>query len=114
MRKMIKIFGFTALAALLIGFSFASQVWAGDEKTGEVKMQSVCPIMGNPINKEVFADHDGKRVYFCCAECIPKFNEDPAGFIAKMEKDGITLAKTPEADHDKGHAHDDHPGHDHG
>ncbi len=114
MRKMFKVFSFTALAALLIFFSFGSQAWAGDEKTDDVKMQTVCPIMGNPINKEVFADHDGKRVYFCCAGCIDKFNADAAAFITKMEKDGITLAKTPEDDHDKGHGHDDDHGHDHG
>lgn len=131
MRNMVKVLSFTALAALMI-FSFGTQGWAGEEETSEVKMQSVCPIMGNPINKDVFADHDGKRVYFCCAGCIGTFNADPAAFITKMEKDGLTLAKTPsddhgekhdhgeghdhdkDHDHDKGHGHDDHHGHDHG
>ena len=29
-------------------------------------MQTTCPVMGNPINKDIYADYSGKRVYFCC------------------------------------------------
>ncbi|MHC4555208.1 MAG: hypothetical protein ACYSUS_07965, partial [Planctomycetota bacterium] len=40
------------------------------EATGE---QTLCPVMGNPINKEVFIEYKGKKVYFCCPGCDEKF-----------------------------------------
>jgi YHS domain-containing protein len=54
--------------------------------------QTLCPIMGNPIVEDSFADHEGKRVYFCCPGCDGKFNEDPHKFIEQMESEGIVLA----------------------
>ena len=61
--------------------------------------QTTCPIMdGNKIDKKIFADYGGKRVYFCCPGCDAKFKKDPTGIIKKMEDAGVTLAKTPPAD----------------
>ncbi len=34
-----------------------------------------CPIMGDPIDPAVFTDHMGKKVGFCCKDCIPKWNK---------------------------------------
>ena len=62
-----------------------------------VKQQTVCPIMGGEVNKSVYADADGKRVYFCCKGCPAEFKKDSSKYIAKMEKDGITLDKAPTA-----------------
>jgi len=55
------------------------------------KQQTSCPVIGGKINKEIFADHDGKRVYFCCSGCTEKFKKNPEQYIRKMEKDGVTL-----------------------
>ncbi len=66
--------------------------------------------MGGKIDKAFHADHDGKRVYFCCAGCIDKFKKDPAKHITKLEDAGVTLAKAsagakkPEKGHE-GHDH---------
>lgn len=60
-----------------------------------VKKQTVCPVMGGTIVSNIFEDYDGKRVYFCCKGCPAEFKKDPAAYIAKMEKDGVTLDKTP-------------------
>ena len=79
---------FTFLLAALL-FVAAGTAWAAEKS----KPQTLCPVMGGEINKEVFADHEGKRVYFCCPGCIEKFKADPAGYIQKMEAQGITLAK---------------------
>ena len=46
--------------------------------------QTICPVMGNPINKDVFVEYEGKKVYFCCPECKAKFNADPEKYIAKL------------------------------
>jgi len=63
--------------------------------TAAVKHQTICPIEGGEINKKLFADYQGKRVYFCCAGCPPVFKKDPEKYIKKMESQGITLDKTP-------------------
>jgi YHS domain-containing protein len=47
--------------------------------------QTTCPIMdGNKINKDIFVEYQGKKVYFCCAGCEKVFKEDPEKYIAKL------------------------------
>ena len=46
--------------------------------------QKICPVMGNPINKEVYTTYEGKKVYFCCASCKEQFEKDPEKYIAKL------------------------------
>ena len=46
--------------------------------------QTVCPVMGNKIDKNVFVEYKGKKVYFCCADCKAKFLADPEKYIAKL------------------------------
>ena len=47
--------------------------------------QTVCPVMdGNPINKDIFVEYQGKKVYFCCAECKDKFNAAPDKYLSKL------------------------------
>jgi YHS domain-containing protein len=46
--------------------------------------QKTCPVMGGAINKALYADHAGKRVYFCCQGCIEPFREDPATYLKKL------------------------------
>lgn len=58
--------------------------------------QTVCPIMGNKINKDVYTDYNGYRIFFCCGGCIAKFNEDPEGTLQKMADAGVTPMKLKE------------------
>ncbi len=67
------------------------------KKEIENKPQNICPVMGGKINKNVFSDHEGKRVYFCCAGCISTFKKNPDTHIKKLESDGVVLDKTPES-----------------
>ena len=60
-----------------------------------MKAQTTCPIEGAKINKSIYADYQGKRIYFCCADCKAKFNADPAKYVKQMEDKGIALAKVP-------------------
>ena len=47
--------------------------------------QTTCPIMeGNKINKNVFVEYKGKKVYFCCADCKAKFLAEPEKYVAKL------------------------------
>ena len=39
---------------------------------------------GNPINKDVFVEYKGKKVYFCCKGCPDQFLANPEKYIAQL------------------------------
>ena len=45
----------------------------------------MCPVMdGNKIDKNVFVEYKGKKVYFCCAQCKAKFEAEPEKYLSKL------------------------------
>jgi YHS domain-containing protein len=47
--------------------------------------QTMCPVMeGNKIDKNVFVEYQGKKVYFCCAQCKAAFEKEPEKYLAKL------------------------------
>ncbi len=79
------------------------------------KLQDECPVMGGAINKALYVDHDGKRIYVCCQGCIATVKKDAAKTIQSMEAAGVVLhpagkaakptePKKPAAGHE-GHNH---------
>ena len=46
--------------------------------------QTHCPVMGRVINKEVFIEYKGKKVYFCCPGCEDSFNKEPEKYVHKL------------------------------
>jgi len=46
--------------------------------------QTTCPVSGGKIDKNVFVEYKGKKVYFCCADCKGKFLADPEKYLAKL------------------------------
>lgn len=50
--------------------------------------QKVCPVSDYDIDPAVFVEHEGKKVYFCCAGCIGSFQKDPAKYTAKLPQFG--------------------------
>ena len=60
--------------------------------------QTTCPVMGGTINKELYADYNGERVYFCCMACPPQFEKDPQKFIDKLKAMGQEPEKVPAAE----------------
>ena len=54
--------------------------------------QKTCPVMGNPINKDIYVDYNGRRIYFCCNMCPPVFNKDPEKYI-KIVDEQLKAAK---------------------
>ena len=46
--------------------------------------QTDCPIMGMAVDKSVYTEYKGKKVYFCCAGCINTFKEDPKKYLSKL------------------------------
>ena len=96
-----------------LGFSAAGAEPPAQKRTVD-KAQAVCPVTGDKIDKTVFSDYGGKRVYFCCKDCVTTFKADPAAIVARMEKDGIVLDKTPATDPAKQPAPEAGSGHSHG
>ena len=46
--------------------------------------QTTCPVMGGAINKAIFTEYEGKKVYFCCEPCKEKFEAAPEQYVAKL------------------------------
>jgi YHS domain-containing protein len=46
--------------------------------------QTHCPVMGGPINKEIFIEYKGKKVYFCCGGCDDVFLKEPEKYLPKL------------------------------
>ena len=90
MKHMKRLILAMLIAILAVGYVLA-------EKKVTPKPQTTCPVMGGKIDKNIFADHEGKRVYFCCAGCIPEFQKDPAKHIKKLEGESVTLEEAPNA-----------------
>ena len=57
--------------------------------------QTLCPVMGTPINKEYFVEYKGKTVYFCCPGCDATFLADPEKYLPKLPQ-FAEESKTPE------------------
>jgi len=79
------------LLALVLGL-----LAAGPSLAAEAKPQTVCPVLGGKVNKQVYIDYQGKRVYFCCQGCDAQFRKDPEKYMKKIQEQGITLEKCPE------------------
>lgn len=75
---------FVALA-LMMAFSTAALA----------ESQSTCPVMGGTINKQVYADYEGKRVYFCCPYCDGEFKKDPQKYLDKLKEQGQEPTAVP-------------------
>ena len=57
----------------------------------ELKSQTTCPVMGGKIDKEIYLDYQGQRIYFCCESCKKSFSEDPEKYMQKIADDKILL-----------------------
>ena len=77
------------IAALLASVSLA---------LAEGKPQTTCPVMkGSPVNKSLYVDAEGYRIYVCCGGCEKAVKANPAKYIAQMKAEGVELEKAPEA-----------------
>ncbi|MCC7294108.1 MAG: hypothetical protein IT449_18760 [Phycisphaerales bacterium] len=57
---------------------------------GSYTYQTKCPVSGEDINPTVASDlSTGQRVYFCCKDCIEKFNKDAAKYAPKLAEQGV-------------------------
>ncbi|MBF0312757.1 MAG: YHS domain-containing protein [Oligoflexia bacterium] len=69
------------------------EVTVAAEEKAKDKVQTLCPVMKNAIDKKLYADYKGNRVYFCCSSCKGVFEKDPEKWIKKMQEEGVSLEK---------------------
>lgn len=63
--------------------------------------QAACPVLGGKINKNIYADYQGQRVYFCCPGCPEAFKKNPEAYLKKMREQGVTPEKIPTGGNEK-------------
>ncbi|MFB0551807.1 MAG: YHS domain-containing protein [Phycisphaerae bacterium] len=71
-------------AETMQGQEHAAMVDEAAEAVAAAIEQTDCPVMGGAINKGLFTEYKGKKVYFCCPGCKEKFEEEPEKYIAKL------------------------------
>jgi YHS domain-containing protein len=69
----------------------SARLMSPQEQTGAVQPaaqaageQTTCPVMGGPIDKSIFVEYKGKKVYFCCNGCVASFQQEPEKYVAKL------------------------------
>jgi YHS domain-containing protein len=64
------------------------KVAAAGMHAAKLQPQTTCPVTGDPIDKKLYIDYKGKRIYVCCSSCIDSVKKDPEKYIKKLESMG--------------------------
>lgn len=100
------------LMVWLMGMGLINNSSAGEDKSLKITGQDVAPYIrdtksqapgiqttdihtGKPINKNVYEDYNGKRIYFCCELHKKPFREDPETYFKQFQDKGISLEDAP-------------------
>ena len=43
-----------------------------------IKINEKCPVSGEPINKTLWVENEGRKIYFCCEHCVEQFKKEHA------------------------------------
>jgi YHS domain-containing protein len=99
MKKISMILVSLALALMMVGPVLAQRKGlrpvAGVKGETQGKPQTKCPVLGGNIDKNIYADYKGYRIYFCCKGCDEEFKKNPEKYLEKMKAEGITPEKIP-------------------
>lgn len=99
MKKISMILAALALALMMVGPVLAQQksVKAVGQTKAETQgnPQTKCPVLGGNVDKNVYADYKGYRIYFCCKGCDEEFKKNPEKYLEKLKAEGVKLEKAP-------------------
>lgn len=99
MKKISLILATMALALMMVGPVLAQRksVRAVGQTQAQTQgqPQTVCPVLGGNVDKNIYADYKGQRVYFCCKGCDEEFKKSPEKYLEKMKSQGVTPEKCP-------------------
>jgi len=75
-----------SLSMVVIALTGCKQTTPTDSNTTAAAEteQTTCPVMGKPINKDLFVEYQDKKVYFCCKGCKEKFQQEPEKYLDKL------------------------------
>jgi hypothetical protein len=102
MRKIL-----TALAILCMLMAVTTSISCSSRDRGEQnqeKTETSTPakiyqmrdaFSGKLVNRRIYTDYEGKRIYFCCPNSRDDFLKDPEKYINKFKELGITLQDAP-------------------
>ncbi|RJP39937.1 MAG: hypothetical protein C4547_03015 [Phycisphaerales bacterium] len=65
------------------------------EKAPPTAAVPMCPVMDEPVNLAVSVATDDGPVFFCCKDCITKYQADPAKYAAQVSAQRKALADRP-------------------
>ena len=83
------------LTLLLLIFMVSFSAFGFAEKP-DLRPQTVCPVMGGKIDKNVHVDYQGQRIYFCCPSCKETFLKEPEQYMKKIADDRVLLESVQE------------------
>lgn len=99
-----KTWGVAAASLVLVCSAYAGGACCGTEAKpmaatevakDDLKPQTTCPVMGNPVDKDVFVDVKGFRVYLCCKGCVDKIKAEPDKYLEKIKANGQKPEPSP-------------------
>ena len=89
---MVRLIFFVTVALVITiagqcSLSFAADTQSPKGKEAVIKDagNTVCPVTGDPVNKDISYVYKGTRYYLCCPMCLEPFKNDPEKYIAKMK-----------------------------
>jgi YHS domain-containing protein len=91
----LKVVPIILLVAGLFAAGIAINSSQAAERGAKIKAQTVCPVLGGAIDKRLYVDYKGYRIYFCCDGCPEEFKKNPEKYMKKLRESGVTLEKTP-------------------
>ena len=84
---------FTLISLLLIGLvvltgckkkAAPAPITESEKAVSAAIQQTICPVMEGAINKDIFTEYKGKKVYFCCPSCKEQFEKEPEKYLEKL------------------------------
>ena len=83
------------LIILFAALASISQLHAAEKPLKDVK-DMVCPVKATEgcdsgycskkVKRDIFVEHEGRKVYFCCKGCVKAFKEEPKNFMEKTKE----------------------------
>jgi rhodanese-related sulfurtransferase len=90
MLRRIRIAGVATLLVVAVAAVVAAQ--KAPSPAQSARPQTFCPVMGGKIDKNIYADVAGKRIYACCPRCVNAIKAEPEKYISKI----LAKGETPE------------------
>jgi YHS domain-containing protein len=91
-------FKYAFLAGIMAVLFSATILLAGDKKDKNkpdlpegLKYQTVCPVTGKEINKDIYLNIQGHRIYFNNPAALDSMKQDPDKYFKKAGEEGVVF-----------------------